>query len=63
MKKSTWTVLAVAGAAVGGLATAWAKRTPGKADDAPGTTARRGHFGDYAVTGTTVTITKPSRSE
>lgn len=32
-------------------------------DDAPGRTARRGRFGDYAVIGKTVTIAKPPREE
>ena len=65
MKRSSVTAaLAAAGvAAMGGLAFAWAKRTPATSDDAPGNTARRGRFGDFAVTGTTVTITKPPRAE
>ncbi|MGN6621585.1 MAG: SRPBCC family protein [Sphingomonas sp.] len=66
MKRTTWTTaLATSGiaAAAAGLSLAWARRTRATPDDAPGRSARRGRFGDYAVTGTTVTITKPTRSE
>ncbi|MCH4893201.1 MULTISPECIES: SRPBCC family protein [unclassified Sphingomonas] len=35
----------------------------GQGDSAPGRTARRRWFGDYAVTGKTVTIAKPGRAE
>jgi uncharacterized membrane protein len=66
MKRTIWTTaLAASGiaAAATGLSLAWARRTAATPDDAPGRSARRGRFGDYAVTGTTVTITKPSRAE
>ncbi|TKD50489.1 SRPBCC family protein [Sphingomonas baiyangensis] len=47
----------------GGLLLARSSRPHGAADDAPGRTARRSRFGDYAVVGKTVTIMKPSRDE
>ena len=47
-------------AAYGALAPARARAaTPQMADDAPGRTAKRSSFGDYAVTGKTVTINRP----
>lgn len=38
------------------------KRLPGRPDSAPGRTSRQSRFGDYAVSGRTVTINRP-RSE
>lgn len=56
---------AVAGllAVGGGLLLARSSRPRGGRDDAPGRTARTGRFGDYAVVGKTVTISKPRRDE
>lgn len=60
--------LVMAGAAVGiglgaGLLLRRRHGDHGARDDAPGWTARRSTFGDYAVAGRTVTITKPSRDQ
>lgn len=64
-KKSISAAGAVAGLLVvgGGLLLARSSGTRGGKDDAPGRTARTGRFGDYAVVGKTVTISKPSRAE
>jgi uncharacterized membrane protein len=61
--------LTVAGAAVGllaaggGLLLARSGKERGNGDSAPGRTARRSRFGDYAVVGKTVTISKPPRDQ
>lgn len=54
------TGLAVLGA---GVLLAKNRQNPGNRDSAPGRTARRGQFGDYAVVGKTVTISKPPRDQ
>jgi uncharacterized membrane protein len=50
---------AVVGASVAGLAAGPLRRDTHPGDSAPGRTARRHRFGDYAVTGRTVTIHRP----
>lgn len=50
-------------ALTGGLLYHRFRQDRGARDDAPGRAARRTAFGDYAVTGRTVTVTKPSRAE
>lgn len=50
---------AVVGASVAGLAAGPFRRDAHPGDSAPGRTARRSRFGDYAVTGRTVTIHRP----
>jgi uncharacterized membrane protein len=62
-RKSLTAAGAVAGALAigGGLLLARSSRDTGNDDDAPGRTARHGKFGDYAVVGKTVTISKPPR--
>lgn len=64
-RKSLSAAGAVAGLLVvgGGLLLARSSASQGNKDDAPGRTARRGRFGDYAVVGKTVTISKPTRAE
>ncbi len=64
-RKSITTAGAIAGALAvgGGLLLARSGRERGNDDDAPGRTARRGKFGDYAVVGKTVTISKPPREQ
>ncbi len=64
-KPSTGLIAAGVGLAaiVGGALWASRSKPTGNDDDAPGRTARRSRFGDYAVAGKTVTISKPSRSE
>lgn len=57
---TTVTGLAALGA---GLLLAKSGIRPGNRDSAPGRTARRGRFGDYAVVGKTVTIAKPPRDQ
>lgn len=64
MQKKTLTAAgAVAGllAIGGGLLLARSGTARGGSDDAPGRTARKSRFGDYAVVGKTVTISKPPR--
>lgn len=46
-------------AAYGALTPARRPAVPHRADDAPGRTAKRARFGDFAVTGRTVTIDRP----
>lgn len=59
---NTTAVAAVGLLALGGILLARSSSSPrGNDDDAPGRTARRSRFGDYAVTGKTVTISKPER--
>jgi uncharacterized membrane protein len=64
-RKSLTTAGAVAGALAigGGLLLARSGQRPGNDDDAPGRTARHGRFGDYAVVGKTVTVSKPPRDQ
>ncbi len=64
-RKTLSAAAAVAGvlAVGGGLLLARSSASRGGKDDAPGRTARTGRFGDYAVVGKTVTISKPSRGE
>lgn len=64
-RKSITSAGAIAGvlAIGGGLLLARSSKPTGNHDDAPGRTARKGRFGDYAVAGKTVTISKPSRQE
>ncbi|WNO52563.1 SRPBCC family protein [Stakelama saccharophila] len=49
--------------ALGGVLLARSGTKRGAHDDAPGRTARTSRFGNYDVTGATVTITKPPRDE
>jgi len=62
-RKIGLTALAGVGFAAIGLVGAWSKRSPASEDDSPHRDLRRNRIGAHVITGRTVTITKPDRSQ